>query len=95
MSAVIAELSTDSAAEDVYCDPTEKIEQLPVSIVPLNSLVPGFFLRQNGTDAAHVRLLADAAQRRVAAHYRPAGQHASGGWTAPAAAQQNSAAKKA
>lgn len=61
MSAVMAELSTDSAAEDVYCDPIEKIEQLPVSIVPLNSLVPGFFLRQNGTDAVHVRLLADAA----------------------------------
>lgn len=61
MSAVMAELGTDSAADDVYCDPIEKIEQLPVSTVPLNSLVPGFFLRQNGTDAAHVRLLADAA----------------------------------
>lgn len=61
MSAVMAELSTDSAAEDVYCDPIDKIEQLPVSIVSLDSLVPGFFLRQNGTDAAHVRLLADAA----------------------------------
>jgi ParB-like chromosome segregation protein Spo0J len=61
VSAVMAELSTDSAAEDIYCDPIAKIEGLPVSIVSLDSLVPGFFLRQNGTDAAHVRLLADAA----------------------------------
>lgn len=61
MSAVTAELSTDSATGDIHSDPIEKIEQLPVSIVSLDSLAPGFFLRQNGTDAAHVRLLADAA----------------------------------
>jgi hypothetical protein len=29
--------------------------------VPVSSLIPGFHLRQDGTDAAHVRLLADAA----------------------------------
>jgi ParB-like chromosome segregation protein Spo0J len=61
MSALAAELSADSAVEDAYYDSEEKIRQMPVSAVPLDSLVPGFFLRQRGTDAAHVRLLADAA----------------------------------
>lgn len=37
------------------------VEQLPEVGVPLHSLVPGFHLRMAGTDAAHVRLLADAA----------------------------------
>lgn len=36
-------------------------EQLPEVSVPVGSLVPGFHLRTTGTDAAHVRLLADAA----------------------------------
>lgn len=42
-------------------DPLTMIEQLPEISVPLSSLVPAFHLRQAGTDAAHVRLLADAA----------------------------------
>lgn len=37
------------------------VEQLPEVSVPVDSLVPGFHLRTAGTDAAHVRLLADAA----------------------------------
>jgi ParB-like chromosome segregation protein Spo0J len=37
------------------------VEQLPEINVPVESLVPGFHLRTSGTDAAHVRLLADAA----------------------------------
>ncbi|HEY7142677.1 MAG TPA: ParB/RepB/Spo0J family partition protein [Streptosporangiaceae bacterium] len=37
------------------------IEQLPEVSVPVSLLVPGFHLRQEGTDPAHVRLLADAA----------------------------------
>jgi len=37
------------------------VEQLPEVSVPVDSLVPGFHLRMAGTDAAHVRLLADAA----------------------------------
>lgn len=37
------------------------VEQLPEVSVPVNSLVPGFHLRLTGTDAGHVRLLADAA----------------------------------
>jgi ParB-like chromosome segregation protein Spo0J len=36
-------------------------ERAPVVSVPVASLIPGFMLRQAGTDAAHVRLLADAA----------------------------------
>lgn len=44
-----------------YADPTGAIEQLPVVNIPLGSLVAAFYLRQAGTDAAHVRLLADAA----------------------------------
>jgi hypothetical protein len=37
------------------------VERLPEVSVPVDSLVPGFHLRMAGTDAAHVRLLADAA----------------------------------
>jgi len=36
-------------------------EQPPEMDVPVNTLVPGFYLRQAGTSAAHVKLLADAA----------------------------------
>lgn len=43
-------------------DPIKMVEQLPEVRVPVNSLVPGFHLRMTGTDAAHVRLLADAAE---------------------------------
>jgi ParB-like chromosome segregation protein Spo0J len=42
-------------------DSYEQVEQLPEMDVPLNSLVPGFYLRRSGTSAAHVQLLADAA----------------------------------
>jgi ParB-like chromosome segregation protein Spo0J len=42
-------------------DPMSMVEQLPEVSVPVGSLVPGFHLRHEGTDAAHVRLLADAA----------------------------------
>jgi ParB-like chromosome segregation protein Spo0J len=42
-------------------DPMSMIEQLPEVSIPVCSLVPGFHLRQQGTDANHVRLLADAA----------------------------------
>src|ERR1039458_10703869 len=34
---------------------------VPEVSVPISLLVPGFHLRQEGTDPAHVRLLADAA----------------------------------
>jgi ParB-like chromosome segregation protein Spo0J len=37
------------------------IDSLPILAVPLNSIRPGFFLRQSGTDASHVQLLAEAA----------------------------------
>jgi hypothetical protein len=42
-------------------DPMSIVDQLPEISIPVNSLVPGFHLRQSGTDTAHVRLLADAA----------------------------------
>jgi ParB-like chromosome segregation protein Spo0J len=42
-------------------DSFEQVEQLPEIEVPLNSLVPGFYLRRSGTSAAHVQILADAA----------------------------------
>lgn len=42
-------------------DSVEQVEQLPEMDVPLNSLVPGFYLRRSGTSAEHVQLLADAA----------------------------------
>ena len=42
-------------------DPMTGLEHLPEVDVPISGLVPGFFLRQTGTDPNHVRLLADAA----------------------------------
>jgi ParB-like chromosome segregation protein Spo0J len=51
----------DDAANFGNSDPMTMIEQLPEVDVPISLLTPGFHLRQEGTDAAHVRLLADAA----------------------------------
>jgi hypothetical protein len=44
-----------------YTDPLLMLEQLAEADVPVALLKPWFQLRRNGTDAAHVRLLADAA----------------------------------
>jgi ParB-like chromosome segregation protein Spo0J len=55
------EIAKISAIEDVGPGSLDLIERLPVIAIPLNMLGPGFFLRQSGTDAAHVQLLADAA----------------------------------
>jgi ParB-like chromosome segregation protein Spo0J len=53
---------SDVAATDISkLDPLSMIEQLSEVRVPVGSLVPTFHLRQAGTDATHVRLLADAA----------------------------------
>ena len=46
---------------DGYTDPLLMLEQLTEVSVPVALLKPRFHLRRNGTDAAHVRLLADAA----------------------------------
>jgi ParB-like chromosome segregation protein Spo0J len=53
--------STAVISSSAIPDPMSLIDQLPEVSVPVRSLVPGFHLRQDGTDAAHVRLLADAA----------------------------------
>jgi ParB-like chromosome segregation protein Spo0J len=42
-------------------NPMSLVEMLPEVSIPTDSVAPGFFLRQSGTDAAHVRMLADAA----------------------------------
>ena len=57
----LAEMREAAIANGSKVDPMTKIEQLPEVNVPVASLVPGFHLRHEGTDAAHVRLLADAA----------------------------------
>jgi hypothetical protein len=57
----LAEISGSVITESANADPMTMIEQLPEVTVPVASLVPGFHLRQEGTDADHVRLLADAA----------------------------------
>jgi ParB-like chromosome segregation protein Spo0J len=57
----LAELTVAGIANSGNFDSMSTIEQLPEVSVPVGSLVPGFYLRQEGTDAAHVRLLADAA----------------------------------
>lgn len=41
--------------------PMTGFEHLPETDVLVSSLVPGFYLRQAGTDSAHIRLLVDAA----------------------------------
>ena len=56
-----AEESTADIHEASKPDPMNTIEELPAVSIPISSLVPGFHLRQDGTDATHVRLLADAA----------------------------------
>jgi ParB-like chromosome segregation protein Spo0J len=58
---VDAKLVSASSMEDTCSNPVDMIDRLPVLPVPLSSLGPGLFLRQFGTDAAHVQLLADAA----------------------------------
>jgi hypothetical protein len=58
---VDAKLISASSIEDTCSNPVDMIDRLPVLPVPLSSLGPGFFLRQSGTDTAHVQLLADAA----------------------------------
>jgi ParB-like chromosome segregation protein Spo0J len=55
------ELVSDPSVDGVCSGPANVIDQPPVFPLPLSSLRPGFFLRQSGTDAAHVQLLADAA----------------------------------
>jgi ParB-like chromosome segregation protein Spo0J len=57
----MAEESAAVISSSAIPDPMALIDQLPEVSVPVSSLVPGFHLRQDGTDAAHVRLLADAA----------------------------------
>jgi hypothetical protein len=57
----LAEMVDGAAANSSNSDPMTMIEQLPEVTVPISMLVPGFHLRQEGTDPAHVRLLADAA----------------------------------
>jgi hypothetical protein len=57
---VDAELVNASSIEDTCSNPVDMLDRLPALPVPLSSLRPGFFLRQTGTDVAHVQLLADA-----------------------------------
>ena len=58
---MIAEMSDHAVANSSSLALIRMVEQVPVTSVPVRSLVTGFHLRQSGTDAAHVRLLADAA----------------------------------
>ncbi len=57
----LTEMQEAAIANSSKADPMTMVEQLPEVNVPVASLVPGFHLRHEGTDAAHVRLLADAA----------------------------------
>jgi ParB/Sulfiredoxin domain len=55
------ELIDASSMADACPDQMDMMDRLLVFQVPLSSLRRGFYLRQSGTDAAHVQLLADAA----------------------------------
>jgi hypothetical protein len=57
----VENLFDESIEELSKLDPRRISEQLPEISLPLRSLAPAFYLRQAGTDPAHVRLLADAA----------------------------------
>ena len=57
----LVEMREAVIANSSKVDPMSMVEQLPEVNVPVASLVPGFHLRHEGTDAAHARLLADAA----------------------------------
>lgn len=58
----IAEIGP-AADESAYRDRLDlkNLEKLPVRDVSISALAPGLYLRQGGTDAAHVQLLLDAA----------------------------------
>jgi ParB-like nuclease family protein len=58
---VDVELIDALSTEDACSSQVDMMDRLLVFQLPLSSLRPGFFLRQSGTDAAHVQLLADAA----------------------------------
>jgi ParB-like chromosome segregation protein Spo0J len=51
----------DAGADGGNIDPLRMVEHFPEVSVAVSSLIPAFYLRQGGTDAAHVRLLADTA----------------------------------
>jgi len=65
VTAEVQIISTDGQWRDVVdydgADPMNGLEHLPETDVLVESLIPGFYLRQAGTDATHIRLLADAA----------------------------------
>lgn len=50
-----------AVADDGNFDLLARVERLPASSIPVRSLAPACYLRQAGTDAAHIKLLADAA----------------------------------
>jgi ParB-like chromosome segregation protein Spo0J len=50
------------ACNSASLDPMSLVQDLPEVILPVESLAPGYHLRQEGTDAAHVQALADAAE---------------------------------
>lgn len=54
-------LNAASTVANGYLYSADAIDKLPALDVVISSLVPGFYLRQAGTDMIHVRLLADAA----------------------------------
>lgn len=58
---VLTEIDEEDIANIGSLDPMSMVNQVSEVSVPVGSLVPGFHLRHEGTDAAHVRLLADAA----------------------------------
>jgi ParB-like chromosome segregation protein Spo0J len=61
VSSALARMDDTAISASGNSDPLTMIEQFPEVSVPISLLTPGFHLRQEGTDPAHVRLLADAA----------------------------------
>jgi ParB-like chromosome segregation protein Spo0J len=54
-------LAVDESMNSVKSDLENLIDKLPERNVPISSLTPGVYLRQGGTNAVHVQLLADMA----------------------------------
>jgi ParB-like chromosome segregation protein Spo0J len=55
--------ASEPAINDYCTDIMNRLDQLPREQVPVGSVVPGPYLREAGTNHAHVQLLADASSR--------------------------------
>jgi ParB-like chromosome segregation protein Spo0J len=61
MTVAAGEFTAQSQHHGQHHDPLSEFDHVPEQQVPIASLVPGFYLRESGTSAAHVQALAEVA----------------------------------